>query len=127
MLQTLKNTLLSFASVFGYSAEVKAEKDAEAAIAQPTEANIDTAILDLKPVLEHLDKNIPAAIVDAGAAIAISAVSFGFNPTVKGATVIGGEILAQLPVINPKWSKITPEHAQAFIQALSDIEGDYNL
>lgn len=127
MLTSLKNALLSFAGIFGYSAEVKAEKDIETAIAQPTEANLDAVIIDAEAVVEHLDKNIPPAVVEACAALGISAISFAYNPSVKGGTVIGGEILASLPKINPKWSKITPEHATAFIQALSDIESDYGL
>lgn len=127
MLSTLKATLLSFAGIFGYSAEVKLEKDIETSIAQPTEANIEAVILDAKAVVEHLDKNIPVAVVDACANVGISIVSFAFNPTVKGGATVAGEVLTQLPIINPKWSKVTPEHAQALVQALSDIAGDYGL
>ncbi len=127
MLTTLKNSLLSFAGLFGYSAEVAEEKAIEAAVSAPTEGNIDAVIIDAKAVVEHLDKNVPVPVVEAAAALAIAVVGFGFAPSVKGATIIGGEILTQLPIINPKWSKISPAHATAFIQALSDIEGDYNL
>ena len=125
MLQTLKSALLNFAGIFGYSAEVKAEKDIETAIGAPTEANLDAVILDAEAVVEHLAKNIPAPVVEAGAAIGVSIVSFAFDPSVKGGTVIGGEILINLPKINPKWSKITPEHGAALVQVLSDIEGDF--
>lgn len=127
MLETIKKSLLSFAGIFGYSAEVKEEKDIETAAAQPTEANIEAVIVDAQAVVEHLDKNIPVATVEACATLGIAIVGFAFAPSVKGATVVGGEILIELPKIDAKWSKISPEHAADFVQALSDIESDYGL
>ena len=127
MFKTVKSALLGFAGIFGYSAEAKEEADIETAAAAPTEGNIDNAIIDSKAVIEHLDKNIPIPVVEAAAAIGISIVSFAFDPSVKGGTVIGGEILIQLPIINPKWGKITLAHGQALVQALSDIEGDFGI
>ncbi len=124
ILDTLKKLLLPIAGLLGYGDEVSLEKDIEVAVASPSEANLDAVLSDAGKVVLDVAKNISPVEVNGFVSIGISAISFAKGPSVKGAETLGGEIVVQLPKVDPKW-KITPEHSAALIQALSNCVQDY--
>ena len=124
LLDTLKGFLFPALSVIGFGDEVQLEKDIEADVAAPTEANLDASLTDAGKVVLDLDKHIPASVVNGFVAIGVSAVAFGVEHSAKAGGTLAGQIIMQLPVVDPGW-KVTPEHSAALVQALSDIAGDF--
>lgn len=87
-----------------------------------SEASIDLVIEDALPIVAKYAPNIPASELNAIAGDLIALVSLGGDHSLKHSESVALVIVQSLPKFG---LKLTQEHADALVKAVSDALGDF--
>jgi hypothetical protein len=119
----MKQWLLSLGGLFGYSDLTNFASDIQTTVAAPTEANLEQDLTDEGIILHKRLTSLTSPQVDAIVGIQGAALQVIEHQNAQNDAVLAGTIAEDIPILDPKLG-VTPEHATAFVQALSDILSD---